>query len=99
MTQSPKIRLSSLQQLNRFRKFAKLLGERMRRGSYCYKRLDEESIIIFGEFAKQEENNLKYIQEVLTFEFLNNNMWMTERERKITKEAASLVVNFMLRCK
>lgn len=99
LTPSLKTRLSVLQRLNKCQRYARILGEGVRLKGYCYKRLDPETVKVFGEFAKQEDINLKYIQEVLTYEFLNNNIWMNERERKLVKEAASLVVNYMKRCK
>jgi hypothetical protein len=51
-------------------------------------------IIKYYPFIKED---VEFLEKVLTFRFLENNIHLTERERKVAKEAITQVGDFMRR--
>lgn len=94
----PKIKPKNLKKLAKFRKIAQLLTKH--RKLYALRRLDDETVQNFGLFAKEYEEEINYITEVLTYEFLNDNIWANQRERDLIKQAGRLLRNFLIKqCK
>lgn len=66
----------------------------IKKDSYCARRIEFSEIEKLAKHWEDVKANHRYLEEVLTHEFLNNNIHLNEKERQVAKECVKMVGDF-----